>query len=352
LSDRADADLVAGTEAGGILYDVALVDEIREACAWVAGRARSVRVVEEAIAAYAAALPAAEQLPGLDPDVHLLDDDVERRAAFFLTLDAINFGSGWFPTLRKRGGRSGYFTIALGLRERFDARGPWSAAQLRGIEAREIADVLGQDPEHELMALFARSLNDLGAHVADAYDGRFAAVVGAARPAVAEAPGEPLAGRDAGAAAPGRASAVALVELLARWDCFADTSSYDGRPVPFFKRAQIAAADLHLAGAADFGADLHRLTLFADNLVPHVLRLDGILAFDPALTERIEREELLRHDSPKEVEMRAGAVHAAELICRHRPDLTAQQVDQLLWNRGGGARYKAVPRPRARCTAY
>jgi len=331
---------------------MALVDEIRKACAWVAGRARSVRIVGEAVPAYAAALPGAEELPGLDPTVHLLDGDAERRAAFFLTLDAVNFGSGWFPTLRKRDGRSGYFTIALGLRERFDARGPWSAAQLREIGAPEIAGVLGQDPEHELMALLARSLNDLGAHVADEHGGRFAAVVETARPAAPATPGESLAGRDAGAAAPARASAVALVERLARWDCFADASLYDGRTVPFLKRAQIAAADLHLAGAADFGADLHRLTLFADNLVPHVLRLDGILDLDPQLTARIERAELLQHGSPEEVELRAGAVHAAELICRERPDLTAQQVDQILWTRGGGTAYKAVPRPRARCTAY
>ncbi len=308
---------------------MALVDEIREACAWVAGRARSVRVVEEAIPGYAAALPAADALPGLDPDVHVLDGDVERRAAFCLTLDAINFGSGWFPTLRKRDGRSGYYTIALGLRGRFDTRGAWSARELGAIGADEIAEALEQDPGHELMALFARSLNDLGAHVADEHGGRFADVVEAAD-----------------------GSAVALVERLASWDCFADASTYDGRRVPFLKRAQIAAADLHLARVVDFTADLRRLTLFADNLVPHVLRLDGILDFDPGLSARIEAGELLAHGSPEEVEMRAGAVHAAELICALRPDLTAQQVDQLLWTKGGGARYKAVPRPRSRTTAY
>ena len=83
-----------------------------------------------------------------------------------------------------------------------------------------------------------------------------------------------------------------------------------------------------------------------------MLRLDGVLRFAPALVDRVERGDLLAHDSPEEVEMRACAVHAAELIVRERPDLTAQQVDDLLWTRGGGARYKAVPRPRARCTAY
>jgi putative queuosine salvage protein len=309
--------------------DLALVDEIREACAWVAARARFVRVREDAIPVYAAQLPRASELPGLDPEIHVLDGPVERRAAFFLTLDAINFGSGWFPTLRKRDGRSGYFTIALGLRERFDRDGAWSAGELRALQPAEIAATLGQDPQHELMALFARSLNDLGARIEDEHGGRFASVV------------EQAAG-----------SAVALVERLAAWDCFADTSPYDGRTIPFFKRAQIAAADLHLAQAADFAGDLHRLTLFADNLVPHVLRLDGILDFGPALTTRIDAEELLAHDSPEEVEMRAGAVHAAELVCQERPDLTPQQVDQLLWNKGSAARYKAVPRPRARCTAY
>jgi Potential Queuosine, Q, salvage protein family len=306
----------------------ALVDEIREAAAWVAGRATHVTVNEQAIPSYAATLPHPEELPGLDAEAHVADGPPELRAAFFLTLDAINFGSGWFPTLRKRDGRSGYYTVALGLRDRFAAHGPWSAEELRALTAAEIAATLGQDPEHELMALFARSLNDLGARVADEHGGRFLGPV-----------------EQAGG------SAVALVEELAGWDCFADVSPYAGRRIPFFKRAQIAAADLDLAGAARFG-DLHRLTLFADNLVPHVLRLDGILAFDPALADRIDREQPIEHDSPEEVEMRAGAVHVAELICRERADLTPQLVDRILWTRGGGARYKAVPRPRARCTAY
>jgi hypothetical protein len=83
-----------------------------------------------------------------------------------------------------------------------------------------------------------------------------------------------------------------------------------------------------------------------------VLRLDGILHFDPQLTARIDAEQQIEHDSPEEVELRACAVHAVELIVAARPDLTAQRVDQLLWMKGGGPHYKAVPRPRARCTAY
>lgn len=307
---------------------MALVDEIRDAAAWVAGRARHVVVDEATIPAYAAALPPAPELPELDAEAHVVDGPAELRAAFFLTLDAINFGSGWFPTIRKRPGRSGYYTVALGVRDRFAAHGGWSGEQLRELDAAQVAQALGQDPGHELMALFARSLNDLGAHVADEHGGRFLGVVETAG-----------------------GSAVALVERLATWDCFADTSPYEDRRIPLFKRAQIAAADLHRVGVARF-PDLDRLTLFADNLIPHVLRLDGALRFDPALVARIEAGELIAHDSPAEVEMRAGAIHVAELICRARPDLTPAHVDETLWTRGGGARYKAVPRPRSRCTAY
>ncbi len=108
-------------------------------------------------------------------------------------------------------------------------------------------------------------------------------------------------------------SATAFAQRLGSWDCFADSSPYDELTVPFLKRAQIAAADLHRAGSARF-TDLDRLTMFADNLVPHVLRLDGVLAFDPGLVARIEAEQLIEHDSPEEVEIRACALHAVELI--------------------------------------
>jgi hypothetical protein len=33
-------------------------------------------------------------------------------------------------------------------------------------------------------------------------------------------------------------------------------------------------------------------------------------------------------------------------------DTTPTAVDNALWNRGAGPRYKAHPRHRARCTAY
>ena len=68
---------------------------------------------------------------------------------------------------------------------------------------------------------------------------------------------------------------------------YRDVAGYAGRAVPLYKRAQITAADLHHAfggrGPGRFD-DLERLTLFADNLVPHVLRLDGVLDYGDELS--------------------------------------------------------------------
>ena len=92
--------------------------------------------------------------------------------------------------------------------------------------------------------------------------------------------------------------------------------------------------------------------MFADNLVPHVLRLDGLLTYDPGLLERIERGELIEHGSREEVEIRACALHTVALIAAERAGAIEADVDAVLWRRGQAPRYKAVPRHRSRCTAY
>jgi hypothetical protein len=318
-----------------------VLDEVRDASAWVANRARFVRIAEERIADYAASLPL-ERIasPEHDASAHYLghgDDTV----AFFLTLDAVNFGSGYFPQLRKRPGMSGYFTVATALTERFRTNGPLPAERLEAATPEECAAIFGQDLGNphvlELMDLFARAWRDLGRFLLDGYAGRFLGPVEAAG-----------------------GSAEALVGLLAQMPLFADVAAYDGRRVPLYKRAQITAADLWTAfgghGPGTFH-DLERLTIFADNLVPHVLRIDGVLRYDERLAARIDAEELIEPGSPEEVELRACALHAVELMAdaldRAGRPVWPMQLDYLLWNRGQEPAYKqAKPRHRARSVFY
>ena len=289
-----------------------LCDEVRSACATAAAAARHVSIALDRLGAIEPGPP-----PVLDTERHYLEGTREDVAAYLLTLDAINFGSGWFPTLRKRPGASGYYTIAWALADRFRAHGPWSPEQLTTIDAATVAGALGQDPGHELMALYARALNDLGAFVG--------------------ARGSPL---EVIAAAEG--SAERLAEVLARGMPFFDDRG-------FYKRAQIVPNDLSLAGIAEF-ADLDRLTIFADNLVPHVLRVDGVLVYDDALAARIDAGELLP-PGEEEREIRACAVHACELIAAEL-HVAPRILDTWLWNRGQQPRYKAIPRHRTRTVFY
>jgi len=266
----------------------------------------------------AAALGAREPAdpPALDPQVHYLEGTPEDVARYLLALDAINFGSGWFPLLRKRAGLSGYFTVAWNMSDDWRVRGPWSAADMRAMTTERIATALRQSPALELMSLFAQALRELGRLLGD---GGALDVIESARGSA-----QRLAGR-----------------LATECALFADRG--------FYKRAQIAANDLALAGIAEFD-DLDDLTIFADNLVPHVLRCDGVLVYDDALAGHIDSGGLLPAGR-EEREIRAAAVHACELLAR-RTGVPPRVLDVWLWNRGQAPEYKARPRHRTRTVFY
>jgi hypothetical protein len=275
-----------------------LPDQVRHACAEIARTARWVAIDPDASTR-------AEGVAGLDPEQHFLDGDPEQVAMYVLILDAINFGSGWFPTLRHGA------TVAMTERLTAATRrrgGPWRAAELRALDAAAIAAVLDEDAGHPLMVRYAEGLRQLGRFLGD-------------RDAL-----EVIAGA--------RGSAAALAAALAEgMPYFADAG--------FYKRAQITANDLVLAGVADF-ADVDELTVFADNLLPHVLRVDGVLVLDDALAARIDAGAPLAAGSEEERELRACAVHACERLAA-RFGVAPRLLDNWLWNRGLEPAYAARP---------
>jgi hypothetical protein len=323
-----------------------VLHQVRAACRRVAAAGAFVRVDPAGVERLADELAgplAGAQAPTTDTgDPWFVDPtsgDAEARAALTLVLAAVNFGSGYHPHVCKAPGCSGATTMARAVRA-WAAETPLTVDRLRAVTPAAAARIFGQPPDDgprsELTALFARALTGLGAIVAEGHGGRFLALV--------EAAGGTAAG---------------LVGVLHPVPFFADVSPFGDGVVPFYKRAQLAAADLHRAlggqPPADF-ADLDDLTAFADNLVPHVLRLDGVLRYDPGLAARIAAGHLLAHDSPEEVEIRAGGVHGVELLRAALADrgvaVRSSDLDTLLWRRGGGPRYKAVPRHRTRTVAY
>lgn len=288
-----------------------LTDQVRESTDAIARAASSVRIVPDRLAAMEP-----EPVGPPEPEHHYVEGSREDVARYVLTLTSINFGSGWWPTIAKRQGMSGYYTMATGLTERFQAHGAWSNDELRRIGAAELAEALGQDAGHELMSLYADALRQLGRWLGD-------------RPATAviDAVG---------------GSAETLAESLVAGMAF-----YDDRG--FYKRAQIAGPELQRFGVAQF-TDLSRLTLFADNLVPHVLRTDRALVYSELLAAHIDAGELLPHGS-WEREIRACAVQAVEQLAG-LSGAAPHELDMALWSRGQTPEYKARPRHRHRTVFY
>jgi hypothetical protein len=326
---------------------IRILDEVRDRCAEVSAGAELVRVDHEAIAGYADRLAAEGHGRDVEPPDPWLaaDGDPEWRAALVLALDAVNFGSGYNPVLTKRPAMSGAMSMATALREHAertaaDGQSALEAEALVALTAADAHQIFGQrcddGPVDELMAHFAIALADLGRLVGERYDGRHLALVDDA---------DHSAGR--------------LLAILDELPYFHDVATWHDLEVPLYKRAQLTAADLSRAfegqGPGRFD-DLAQLTAFADNLVPHVLRVDGVLRYDPDLAATIDAGQLLESGSQAETEIRAAGIHAVELLCAELTATgratTAQELDYVLWFRGGAPTYKAVPRHRARSVYY
>ncbi len=314
-----------------------VLDEIRVACEAVAARARFVRIDRARLEDFARGLPS-ESGWVRGSELTYAGNEAD-AAAFVVTLDAINFGSGWWPHIRKLPGLSGYFTMATHLKTAYEERGPLAPEALVGLTGSDCARLFRQDDDGlpgELMEHYATALGDLGRLVLQRFDGRFESLVLAAN-----------------------GSAERLLGILAALPYYRDIARYGQLDVPLFKRAQLTAADLATAlpdSRLGRFTDLDRLTIFADNLVPHVLRVEGVLSYDAELAARIDRDEPLEAGSVEEVEIRAVGLHAVELLVAELAaqghETTSMALDYLLWDRGQQPEFKAVPRHRARSVFY
>jgi hypothetical protein len=283
-----------------------LPDRVRAHCAAVAASATLVTIDLDACSYEGG-------VSGLDPARHFLEGAPEEVARYVLALDAVNFGSGWFAQL-------GTDTDALTERLTAFARsrgGVWSARDLRALTAAEVAAVLGLPADLVLTGLYAAGLGDLGAWLGER----------SALQAIGDAGG----------------SAARLAESLAQMPLLADHG--------YYKRAQITAADLAWAGVAAFD-DVDDLTVFADNLLPHVLRVDGVLRYAPSLAAAVDAGAWLEPGGREETELRACAVDACERLAA-RAGVAPRVLDNWLWNRGLEQRYAAgTMRPHRTRTSF
>jgi hypothetical protein len=313
---------------------------IRESCAFVAEKAVDVRINTGFLEDYCRALPISLALnPTMDKENHLCEDD-ELTLAYFITLDCINFGSGYFAELSGAGEKNGYFAVASSWKNEIVRLQSVSAKWLMSLTAADCCRIFAQKTTNaasmQLMQLFAAALNELGRFLQQEFCGSPVRMIESASQ-----------------------SAASLAEILCSMPFYRDVFNYGNREVYLLKRAQITASDLNFAlGGQSYGrfVDIDELTIFADNLVPHVLRHDGLLDYSSELQKRIGSKELIESGCAAEIEIRACSVHAVELLRRTYADMgihvTSQQLDYMLWNLGQQPEYKRSPTHQTKCVFY
>lgn len=274
------------------------------------------------------------QLPPWESLYHFYDGG-EKTVCYLLVLDTLNFcfwpapGATKWEIEYKSRKLSGYYALAVSLKQALESGTPINrAGYLAELSLSELKELLGGRGELQLLNQRVQNLNELGKVLLEEYNGQASKLV--------EAAGE---------------SAIALVRMLyRRLSSFRDVAKYRGHQVPFYKRAQIFAADLYGAfHGKKWGhfADMDKLTAFADYKLPQVLRHLGILRYAPDLENRIDQQIFIEAGSPEEVEIRANTIWAVALIRqameRMGKGLNAFEIDWILWNMGQDEAFKEKP---------
>ncbi len=129
--------------------------------------------------------------------------------------------------------------------------------------------------------------------------------------------------------------------LVNEFPRFKDVSPYHGDTIKFYKLPQLGIWFVYsaLRSSGQFPLeDVHKMTAFADYIVPVALRILGIVSYSPELEHAIKTYQTIPRDSPQEVEIRAHCIYATALLCEEVNKLRSKeqqviipQIDARLW---------------------
>jgi len=135
--------------------------------------------------------------------------------------------------------------------------------------------------------------------------------------------------------AAGDHDALRIVELLvATIPGFDDAPETPLGKLPFYKLARLATAMMSAGGTTPF-TRLDRLPVYPDYMLPLVLRHRGVLHYQAALAEAIDRRQLVPKESEWELAIRWATVYSGDQLAnalrRHGAAVTTPALDYFLW---------------------
>jgi hypothetical protein len=196
-------------------------------------------------------------------------------------------------------------------------------AFLAKVTRAEMETMFAGNVELPMLDEKAEILHQVGAVLAQKYNGRFHNFVGSCSPKLYD-------------------NGNGLVDRLVNgFPRFRDVSLYDGHTIKFYKLPQLAIWFLYtsLRKTGKFRLeDLETMSAFADYIVPVALRLLGITSYSSELENAINSYQMIPRDSPWEVEIRAHCIYASALLAEEinqlRPpdqQIIIPQIDARLW---------------------
>lgn len=118
-----------------------------------------------------------------------------------------------------------------------------------------------------------------------------------------------------------------------------DIHQFQGKSIPFLKRAQLTIADISSLYMKYEGLALEnfrQVTACPDYKLPQIMRYYGLISYSDDLADAVDHEKELLSGSTPEVEVRAATVHVVELI-KHQmvkeknKDITSNQISDQIW---------------------
>ncbi|PKI71297.1 queuosine salvage protein-like [Punica granatum] len=290
------------------------MEEVRASSAWVASRASHVVVdssgIEKVMETIEGSIPKVEwDFEG----IHYFDGG-PLTVQYLFVLDALNFC--FWPDKDLS-----YDHLASGLKDALlNDESAFDADRLQKYTGPQLRELLKWPRPLPLEDERLRLLHEVGVELERSFGGKASNLV--------ESSGK---------------SAVKLVALVTRhFPGFRDHSIYKGHQIFLYKRAQIFAADLWGAFKGQGYGELHdigAITIFADYIVPAVLRQLGVLKYSSALASTIEANSEIASGSEEEVELRACSVYAVEkmrelLSKKLGKQVLSVELDLWLWSCG------------------
>lgn len=166
---------------------------------------------------------------------------------------------------------------------------------LSEIKEKELGKILEGNVQIPLFEERLNILREVGTTLVNKFDGDFSNLV-------KEADGD---------------SQKLLSLIIENFPSFDDSSTYKGKEVYFYKRAQLLIADIAQAFSGhEFGKlkNIDKLTACADYKLPFVLRRLGIFSYSDYLADKIDNKIQIDKDSEEEIELRANTIWVIELI--------------------------------------